>query len=660
VYWDLKEKSLRLWRISSNTITSLPSSGDWPTAIVFSDDGRELIAATHIGNLDVYDTQSASLSHRISTSDRVGTIGASSDFTLAATTGRVTQIWDLQKGIPLATLEASPWPADWFKFSRDKRLVLSTHPVLQVWDAASGKLLVSSVPLQGGEWVTITSEGFFDASLNGAKSLNVVRGLESYSIDQFYDALHRPDLVREKLAGDPQGKVREAAAKLDLSKAVASGSAPRVSIVAPASGTTATGEQMTVEASLADQGGGFGKVEWRVNGTTLGVDAGTTGSVQPGRTVSVRKTLTLETGENRIEVLAYNAQGLIASAPAEVVVTLQGQQGVSSPSLYVLAVGVNDYWDSRLKLAFAVSDAQALGDALRKAGQNLYEQVDVTMVLDGQATASQLDKTFTELSRKVRPQDVFVLFLSGHGKTVDGRFYFIPQDFRYTGEASITAKGIGQDQLQGWLARILARKSVLLFDACESGSLTEDENKATQRGMEEMTAIERLTRAMGRTVLTATTDDKPAAEGIGGHGVFTYALLAGIGEAQSDTDGLIEVTQLASYVDHKVPELSYDAFKIRQVPQMKIVGSDFPIARKLTVLDAGASVLGPALPTKPTHVVVAPTQVRQSIGDNAPVVIELAPGTQVRLIETASGWVLIAREGKKLGYVNANTLATLQ
>jgi uncharacterized protein YgiM (DUF1202 family) len=70
--------------------------------------------------------------------------------------------------------------------------------------------------------------------------------------------------------------------------------------------------------------------------------------------------------------------------------------------------------------------------------------------------------------------------------------------------------------------------------------------------------------------------------------------------------------------------------------------------------------LGPALPTKPTHVVVAPTQVRQSIGDNAPVVIELAPGTQVRLIETASGWVLIAREGKKLGYVNANTLATLQ
>ena len=33
-----------------------------------------------------------------------------------------------------------------------------------------------------------------------------------------------------------------------------------------------------------------------------------------------------------------------------------------------------------------------------------------------------------------------------------------------------------------------ARKSILMFDACESGTLTED--RRVQRGMEEMTAIE--------------------------------------------------------------------------------------------------------------------------------------------------------------------------
>jgi uncharacterized caspase-like protein len=167
---------------------------------------------------------------------------------------------------------------------------------------------------------------------------------------------------------------------------------------------------------------------------------------------------------------------------------------------------------------------------------------------------------------------------------------------------------------------------------------------------------------MGRTVLTATTDDKPAAEGVGGHGVFTYALLAALGEAQSDKDGLIGVAELASFVDRRVPELSYDAFKIRQVPQMKIVGSNFPLARKVAVLAGRGGKSEQVVPTRPTHVLIAPAQVRQAANDNAPTLIELPPGTQIRLVETANGWILVARDGKRLGYVreDAKALLTLQ
>jgi len=57
-----------------------------------------------------------------------------------------------------------------------------------------------------GEWLAITPEGFFDASANGAQMLSVVRGLEVFGIDQFYQTLYRPDLVREKLSGDLGGK----------------------------------------------------------------------------------------------------------------------------------------------------------------------------------------------------------------------------------------------------------------------------------------------------------------------------------------------------------------------------------------------------------------------------------------------------------------------
>jgi len=99
-----------------------------------------------------------------------------------------------------------------------------------------------------------------------------------------------------------------------------------------------------------------------------------------------------------------------------------------------------------------------------------------------------------------------------------------------------------------------------------------------------MTALGRLTRAVGRTVLTAATDDEPALEGYRGHGVFTYALLDAIGQADRNGDGVVDVTELAAYVDERVQQVSLEAFKVAQVPQMKIVGSNFPLTSRLAVL----------------------------------------------------------------------------
>ena len=135
----------------------------------------------------------------------------------------------------------------------------------KIWDVTTGSLIATLIVQGDEDWLILTPEGFFDASENGAKLLSVVRGLEVYSIDQFYDKLHRPELVRQKLAGDPLGKVREAAAQLDLTKAVASGSVPTVNITSPALSATVSANEITVEAYITDRGGGIGKVEWRRN-----------------------------------------------------------------------------------------------------------------------------------------------------------------------------------------------------------------------------------------------------------------------------------------------------------------------------------------------------------------------------------------------------------
>jgi len=278
-------------------------------------------------------------------------------------------------------------------------------------------------------------------------------------------------------------------------------------------------------------------------------------------------------------------------------------------------------------------------------------------MIDTDVRLTRLDSMFADLARKVRPQDVFVFFIAGHGKTVDGRYYFIPQDFRYDGEHSIVERGISQEKLQAWFATIKAKKSVLMFDTCESGSLT-NEQVAT-RGLERVASLERLTRAMGRTVLSASSDDNPALEGYRGHGVFAYALLDALERGDANGNGFVEVTELAGFIDAEVPEISFKAFNFRQVPQMKIIGSNFPLAKPTAVL---ATTTDDRLPIsrKPTHVVIVPASVRENSGGTGAVTEQLTPGAQVVVMEGADGWVLIARDGRKLGYVEEKTLARLQ
>ena len=61
--------------------------------------------------------------------------------------------------------------------------------------------------------------------------------------------------------------------------------------------------------------------------------------------------------------------------------------------------------------------------------------------------------------------------------------------------------------------------------------------KTAQRGLERVAALDRMTQAMGRTVLSASTDDAPALEGYRGHGVFTYAVLDALGAADTNGNG---------------------------------------------------------------------------------------------------------------------------
>ncbi|MGH6931315.1 MAG: caspase family protein [Dongiaceae bacterium] len=295
------------------------------------------------------------------------------------------------------------------------------------------------------------------------------------------------------------------------------------------------------------------------------------------------------------------------------------------------------------------------------ATEALYDEVVIMSVLDKIVTAVNLDKVLTDLATNIRPRDVFVFFAAGHGVTRDGRYYYIPQDFRYDTEASIKERAIGQDKWQTWLAKIPAHKSILMFDTCESGTLTGGEQLAfnTRGGHEQMAAVGRLIQATGRSVLTASTGDQPAHEGFRGHGVFTYAVLEALARDDMNGNGLVELTELAGHVNGIVPEITEQQWHVRHFSQMSLQGSDFPLAKQLPSL---APSLGEEtiISNKSTHVMMEATKVFAVAGGSGAVVQELAPITLVTLVKTEPGWALIARDGTKLGYVAEASLKPVQ
>lgn len=665
---DLQFLAKRPQHLLVERVLSVPGSEKF---IVFANGGGYVDDTNSVGVVQVFDEneeswQSAYLEQLF----RDWAVSRNGRFLAILAFGGTVKVVDPSNGRPIASL-----PTDQIyeriSFSEDGRRLFAyaADGSMRTIDPSTGELLTSTLMFEDGEWITLTPEGFFIASDNGALDLKVrVEDLKLVPIGNAYNALYRPDLVQAKLAGDPDGKVREAASRLDLQTVIESGFPPRLNLVSPEAKTTITGDgsgsfSVAVEIEIKATTGGIGKLEWSVNGvlqdlskralSPLVLADGVEAAEPAGETKRVTQNLYLAPGENEIRVVAYNAAGLIASDPLTVSVTLDEPE-ITDPKLYVLSVGVNDYFDSRLDLAYASSDAEAIGTALKVAGKELYSDVIVETVLDKDVTVDGLNAAFGRLESKVRPGDVFVFFLAGHGKTEDGRYYFLPHDFRYTDEDSFKTAGIGQATLQEWFSRIRAQKSVLLFDTCESGTLTAE---PVVRGTEALAAINRLNRAIGRTTLTASTDTAPALEGFRGHGVFTYTLLDAIASADNDNDRAVDVTELASYIDRRLPEYSEAAFGYTQVPQMKVVGNSFPIAKATVVLSDEPTEL---IPKDPTHVVIQPADVLAEAIEGGALITKLQPGTSVRLLSTDNGWVLIAKDGAEIGYLSEGSLVSLK
>lgn len=457
-------------------------------------------------------------------------------------------------------------------YTSNKRNIISTGSKdgkIRILDVETGSLIYTIVNGKNGDYLTYTPEGFFTGTEWAMKNLvHIVDGMDVIGIDQVYDKLYRPDLVAAKMRGED---ISEYAKEVNLASIVRSGNAPAVAIENLPE--LSDSRDVTFDICVQDTGGGIGNVSIVLNGKTIQLSEGVASS--RGEQKIFRHTVTLQNGQNKIEAFAMNSAGMIESRLASADVSWQGK--TSKPNLYVLTVAVNKYRDKDLWLNYCVPDAASIEESFKKQQSGLYQNVCVYSLKDAEVTKEGLEQKFKELSSLVTADDVFVFFVSGHGTTYDdGDYYFIPVNFRYTNKTDIPLNAISKSDLTKNLSLIKAGKTLMMLDTCNSGAFFADSNK---RGMGDKGIFERLSRATGHAILAAASDSQSAMEGYNGHGVFTYVLLDGLaGKADSDGDGFVTLTELSSYVENQVPELSYEKWGYEQVPQKELRRQDFPIA----------------------------------------------------------------------------------
>lgn len=558
------------------------------------------------------------------------------------------RLWDLDQGRLTHTLEGHVSDVNSVAVSPDGLRIASASVdgTVRLWSAGTGASLATLITSASGEWVSLSGAGFVNASAEGADLLGVVDGLNVYSVKQFYQTLYKPHLVEALLDGDPEGRHADEASRLDLRKTLQSGPPPAIEW--SKHGATRTDDRLKVTVTISNRGGGIGRVEWRVNGLTLGVERGA-GPIAEDH-FEIDREIRLLPGRNHIEVLAYNAAQLISSEPLELVVDRAGITAGGRGTLHVLVAGVNDYSEPRFRLNYARQDALAVADMLTAAGESLFDAVDVIPVLDAQVTRDGLDAAFAAISEKAQPEDTFVFFLAGHGKTIANRYYFIPQDFQPGEGRTYETHWIGQELWQEWFARIPARKSILIYDTCESETMA-----AAARGADERSvALELLRHATGRSVISAARAAQAAFEGYRGHGLLTYVLLEAFAHGDTNANGFVETDELGRYAHERVPQLSVAHYSVRQQPKT-LISDPFPIGLART---EPTPVEASVIPRQPTHVVIRQIALAATRGDG--IAATLQPGTLVRLISENKGQARIARDGLDLGEVPSDALARLQ
>ena len=234
-----------------------------------------------------------------------------------------------------------------------------------------------------------------------------------------------------------------------------------------------------------------------------------------------------------------------------------------------------------------------MAELLRTNGTHVHQKINVTELIDSQATASGIKRVLTELANLAGPDDAILFHVSAHGAMVGQRYYLIPHEFRSSGgqiQDDVRSQGLPADVIGDLLGRIPAKRRMVVFDTCASGGALRL-NKHGGNPFDFRGALDRIGSDTGIFMIAAAGEDEEAQEVEDlKHGLLTYSLLAAAGAVEhgplrdkavmtSNPRQTIDVLEWFSFSSGVVPRLMQQYFGRAQEVRLTGSGTAFPVLR---------------------------------------------------------------------------------
>lgn len=509
-----------------------------------------------------------------------------------------TEIWNLTTGkliLRLSQREKVAFDSDvfWdghtydqvnsFEFLPDGKTAVSTTygGIIQFWDFRSGKEICTLHFLGQKDWAITTPVGLFDASDGAMEEMYFRLGTEVIEIEQLKERYFEPGLL-QKLLGFTSGDLRPVDELNQLALH------PKITK------TTIAGDRVKVQLQVRN--GGIGKVALLLNGK-IELES----NVNPGYKSSFEVDLSrfdqffLPGTANRLSLRVYNMEGWLKGQPYVFLYDPVSAKGTSTNSplvplqtktdakldsinLYALVIGTSKYRGEKLNLKYPDKDAIAFAQALRLTGAPLFgKNMEIKLLTTQNGPAPRkavVAKAFAEIAAKSDPNDILLVYLSGHGITYPansekGQFYYLTTDIlgdKLDDPAILRTQAIAQDTLQAWIRKVKALKRILILDACNSGQVVQNLQTGEKAlNSDQRRALERMNDRSGMFVLAGSAADKSSYEATRfGHGLLTYSLLNNMPFVAASNNTFIDVAKLFSNAIEEVPRLALDIGKVQK------------------------------------------------------------------------------------------------